>query len=337
MCIRDSAQLGLCPVDCYNGPYGPIGEWDVSRITDMSGMFTRATSFNGDISKWDVSRVTDMNRMFSNARVFNGDLSKWDVSNVEDMYGMFYKAAVFNSDISQWDVSSVKDMYGMFYEAVAFNSDISKWDVSEVQNMSGMFLTAKAFNVDLSRWDVSKVTSMDLMFTGATFFKEKSKNLCGPAWSKSKASKILMFGGAAKSMSEILCLETTLGATQTSYHVTRVPGLSPGPTNVARELATNRPITERELIVRKPISTPTGTSAFTSTTLSKITCPKCGTFAKSGQFSCCAPAGAWYKNCGGAETKNINHRWYEGVESCKRKSEVYDMQLCTPLSSAPLS
>merc|ERR1719201_1559211 len=40
--------------------YGPIGEWDVSRVTDMSGIFYGAGAFNGDISKWDVSRVASM-------------------------------------------------------------------------------------------------------------------------------------------------------------------------------------------------------------------------------------------------------------------------------------
>ena len=55
--------------------YGPIAEWDVSAITDMSELFAAyegfsyyggvvASSFNADISNWDTSGVTDMNRMF---------------------------------------------------------------------------------------------------------------------------------------------------------------------------------------------------------------------------------------------------------------------------------
>ena len=35
---------------------------DLSGVTDMSGMFFDADSFNGDISEWDVSGVTDMSR-----------------------------------------------------------------------------------------------------------------------------------------------------------------------------------------------------------------------------------------------------------------------------------
>ena len=31
----------------------PIGDWDVSKVTDMSMMFYRAELFDQDISKWD--------------------------------------------------------------------------------------------------------------------------------------------------------------------------------------------------------------------------------------------------------------------------------------------
>ena len=41
---------------CSNGATGPIGDWDVSGISDMSHLFVVDTkSFHGDISKWDVS------------------------------------------------------------------------------------------------------------------------------------------------------------------------------------------------------------------------------------------------------------------------------------------
>ena len=41
------ACLGLCPkVDCSQGPHGPIGKWDVSRVSGMSSIFRGAASFN---------------------------------------------------------------------------------------------------------------------------------------------------------------------------------------------------------------------------------------------------------------------------------------------------
>ena len=67
--------------DCPDGQHGPIGKWDVSRVTDMSSMLKEKPSFNGDISKWDVSSVTRMAKMFRSAKNFNAHISKWDVSS----------------------------------------------------------------------------------------------------------------------------------------------------------------------------------------------------------------------------------------------------------------
>ena len=65
------------------------------------------------------------------------------------------------------------------------------------------------------------------------------------------------------------------------------------------------------------------TLAITSS--NEMTCPKCGTFEKSGRASCCAPGGAWYKNCGSAGNRNVGHRWFDGVDACKRKSKTNAM------------
>src|SRR6056297_1985760 len=85
-----------------------------SGITNMSGLFSDETTFNGDISHWDVSSVINMVSMFSNAPSFNGDLNHWNVSAVTTMGYMFYEATSFNGDISSWDVSVVENMDYMF-------------------------------------------------------------------------------------------------------------------------------------------------------------------------------------------------------------------------------
>ena len=135
-----AACLELSPEGDYSeGPHGPIGEWDVSSVTDMSLMFAEARSFKADISKWDVSSVVNMNSMFHSAASFNGDISKWDVSSVTDMRSMFGEAKSFNVDLSKWDVSSVTDMSMMFKGASSFAQTLCGAWSNSTANKEGMF------------------------------------------------------------------------------------------------------------------------------------------------------------------------------------------------------
>ena len=72
------------------------------------------------------------------------------------------------------------------------------------------------------------------------------------------------------------------------------------------------------MTITRPVKMTTPVVAFSN----EMMCPKCGTFAKSGRTSCCAPAGAWYKNCGAAGNRRTDYRWFEGVEACTRKSKT---------------
>ena len=49
----------------------PIGEWNTSKVTDMSHMFGGASSFNQPIGDWDTSNVTNMSDMFRCVESFN--------------------------------------------------------------------------------------------------------------------------------------------------------------------------------------------------------------------------------------------------------------------------
>ena len=96
-----------------------ISDWDVSNVTNMSGMFFDCGELKsvGDISKWDVSNVTNMSGMFygCNELEFIGDISKWNVSNVTNMTHMFNGCNNFNQDISKWNVSNVRYHAYTFY------------------------------------------------------------------------------------------------------------------------------------------------------------------------------------------------------------------------------
>ena len=110
--------------DCSTGPHGPIGEWDVSRVTDMNRMFNELAYFNQSLSKWDVSRVFDMEGMFNSAISFNQDLSKWDVSRVTGMQGMFFNASSFQQTLCgvAW-VNSNASKVEMFIQSPGSISD----------------------------------------------------------------------------------------------------------------------------------------------------------------------------------------------------------------------
>jgi surface protein len=150
----------------------PIGSWNVSNVTNMQGMFKGASSFNQPIGDWDVSKVTDMSEMFNGASLFNQDISSWDVSNVTNMSEMFNGASLFNQPIGRWKVSNVTDMSYMFSDAEAFNESIGSWNVSNVTDMSYMFSDAEAFNQPIGEWDVSNVTNMNGMFLNARAFNQ---------------------------------------------------------------------------------------------------------------------------------------------------------------------
>lgn len=88
---------------------------DTSNITDMSGMFCRALSFNQPIGNWDTSKVTNMFAMFFEALSFNQPIGNWDTSKVTNMSKMFWRAKAFNQPIDNWDISSVKDICCMLH------------------------------------------------------------------------------------------------------------------------------------------------------------------------------------------------------------------------------
>ena len=110
-----------------NMAYSAIDTPNLSSVTNMTSMFSGASSFDGDLSTWDVSSVTDMTSMFSGASSFDGDLSTWDVSGVTDMTSMFSGASSFNGDISGWNVSNVIGMSSMFDGADSFVQNLGAW------------------------------------------------------------------------------------------------------------------------------------------------------------------------------------------------------------------
>ena len=170
----------------------PLNSWNVSSVTDMSLMFQAATSFNQPLNSWNVSSVTDMSRMFRFATSFDQPLNDWAVSSVTDMSLMFNRATSFNQPLNDWNVSSVTTMSYMFQGATFFNQSLNDWNVSSATHMFSMFFGATSFNQPLNDWDVSSVTTMSNMFNGATSFNQPLND-----WAVSSVTTMFgMFNGA---------------------------------------------------------------------------------------------------------------------------------------------
>lgn len=128
----------------------PIDEWDVSQVTNMSGLFNDR-DFDEDINNWDVSNVTDMSSMFANADEFNQPIGDWNVSNVANMEHMFQGADKFNQPIGDWIVSYDANVDGMFNSATAFNQDLTNWRLAAAANIDDneMFVNSGMAGVEL--------------------------------------------------------------------------------------------------------------------------------------------------------------------------------------------
>ena len=99
--LRQAIQLWTTNREECERLYGLMENWNVSRVTNMSGLFADLNeNFNEPLNNWDVSNVTNMNSMFRSARTFNQPLNNWNVSNVTQMKYMFMNATTFNQPLN---------------------------------------------------------------------------------------------------------------------------------------------------------------------------------------------------------------------------------------------
>ena len=89
---------------------------------DSKGKIQKKNVNYGEPNHWDVSKITDMSGLFFNIRC-NINISNWDVSNVKNMTQMFWRSGI-DCDISDWDVSNVKEMDNIFLCSLI---QIPKW------------------------------------------------------------------------------------------------------------------------------------------------------------------------------------------------------------------
>lgn len=84
---------------------------DLSQVTNMSFMFSRASSFYQPLNNWDTSNVTDMQFMFSEASNFNQSLAGFSISNATNITDILYYTGLSNMNydltLEGWSGQSV--------------------------------------------------------------------------------------------------------------------------------------------------------------------------------------------------------------------------------------
>ena len=158
----------------------PIGDWDVSAVTDMSNLFKGFGSFNEPLNNWNTSNVTNMKNMFFECFGFNQPLPEsFNTSNVTDMSGMFFNCMAFNQRLQEsFNTSNVTNMRVMFDGCVAFNQPLPEsFNTSNVTNMRSMFLHCKLYNQPFpNSFNTSNVTDMSFMFRECRAFNQPFPN-----------------------------------------------------------------------------------------------------------------------------------------------------------------
>jgi surface protein len=206
-------QSGVAPHGNFTNMGNPdIGNWDTSKVTDMTLMFGSQYKFNQNIGNWDVSNVTTMTFMFfMNPSPFtlpaaigtfnNGgsdSIKNWNTGKVTDMASMFQLQLNFDQEIGTWDVSKVTTMYGMLYGIFnastrgIFNNggsdSIKNWNLSSLLNMRQLFQGHNLFNQPIGNWNTSTVTDMRDVLRSTVAFNQPIGN-----WNVSNVTTISNF------------------------------------------------------------------------------------------------------------------------------------------------
>ncbi len=154
---------------------------DISKVTNMSGLFSRCTNLkeikgNTALKDWDVSNVTTMSAMFNSCSSLEAlDVSRWNVENVKDISGMFSGCQKLEElSVENWNTKSLVNMAGAFSDCAKF--DLSDWDMSHVENLEQAFSGCGIQEFDGSKWNLKSLKTAKEMFSRADNIKKV--NIC---------------------------------------------------------------------------------------------------------------------------------------------------------------
>ncbi len=145
----------------------PIGQWDVSRVTDFEKLFQGEYAFNEDLRGWNVENAINMDDMFEGCTFFDQSLETWKPRNLTTCYAMFRNCTNFTGDgLNEWGpyLSNVEYMTQMFKGCEHLDTPLDQWNTQQVTDMSEMFKGCEHFRSDIRMWNVHNVTHFDGMF-----------------------------------------------------------------------------------------------------------------------------------------------------------------------------
>ena len=173
-----------------------LSNFDASKITSMSGMFSRCKSLKFvNLTNLNAPIVEDMSSMFANCENLEYiNISNINIPKIKKMNKMFiYCYALKELDLSNINIEVATEMNYMFDSCRAltflnfsnfnvlvksmtymFNNcqkleslNLSSFNTSQVINMEGIFYGCYSLiNLDISNFDISRVTNMEKIFCG---------------------------------------------------------------------------------------------------------------------------------------------------------------------------
>lgn len=134
---RPGAAVNMQSMFAYTRFNSDISKWTTDAATNMGSMFIGNKEFSPSLSGftlngWNMSKVWNITNMFSGATKFNDDLSSWQTGSVTLMTSAF-NSTKYNGDMSSWDVSKVTNMNTFLYGATDFDQDLSSWQLTALE------------------------------------------------------------------------------------------------------------------------------------------------------------------------------------------------------------
>ena len=153
---KSNGEMRLC---CFNGGTEKasaftgdgLEKWITTSVTSLASTFYisgwSGSSMEANLGNWDVSKVTDLTGTFWGSSRFTGKgIDRWDTSSVTTLSGTFSSATAMNADLSRWNVAKVTTMTNAFDSTTSLSS-CNKRLIADAWKSSSVFV-ATAYDTD---------------------------------------------------------------------------------------------------------------------------------------------------------------------------------------------